>query len=108
MCLPSPVAAKIKEAFALYAAGELKVDSALYEVIHVTNCYYAGNSDLAKLMLLRDIERNYEKSGRYETGFSYRRYECCRRAEEKAGLCRMIARLVAGFARSDYVTLTFS
>ena len=108
MHLPSAVAAKIREGFVLYAAGDLAKDSALYEVIHVANCYYNGNTDLAQAMLLRDVERNYQKQGVYKSGFSCRRYECCERAREKAGLCKLIARLVASFGRSDYVELNFT
>lgn len=108
MRLATPVAAKIREGFVRYAAGDLDRNSSLYQVVHVALCYYGGNTDLAQAMLLRDIERNYEKLGVYRSSFSYRRYDCCKLAEEKGGLCKLLARMIASLASSDHVELSFA
>lgn len=105
MHLPSPIVSRLNESFIRYRVGELESDNPLYEVIDVAHCYYAGSSDLAKAMLFRDIERNYEKHGCYESSFSYKRYACCVRAKDKTGLCKMVAKMIASLARSEYVKL---
>lgn len=108
MRLPSCAVTKIRKSFALHAAGELDKHSSLYEAVHVAHCYYDGNADLAQAMLLRDIELNFEKVGVYRSNFSYRNYQCCERAREKAAIGMVVHRLIASFKRSDYVTLSFS
>lgn len=107
MRLPSSIAAKIREGFVLYASGDLDKDSPLFEIVHVAHSYYAGNTDLAQAMVLRDIERNYEELGVYKSSFSYRKYPGCERAREKASLGKVVPKLIASLARSDYVELTF-
>ncbi len=108
MRLPSSIVAKVRESFVLYSMGELDKESSLYEVVHVAHCYYGGNTDLAQVMLLRDIEMNFEKLGVYRSSFSYRKYQCCARSREKAPIGKVVRQLLADFARSDYVTLSFS
>ena len=108
MRLPSSIVAKVRESFALYAEGGLDRESPLYEVVHVAHCYYDGNTDLAQVMLLRDLESNFEKLGVYRSSFSYRNYQCCERVTEKTAIATGFHKLVAGLMRRDYVTLSFS
>lgn len=104
MRLPTSFIAKIREGFVLYAAGSLNRQSPLYEVVHVAYSYYDGNTDLAQLMVLRDLECNYEELGVYKSSFSYRKYHGVAGAREKASF----GKLIASLARSEYVKLDLS